>query len=656
MGTQYFYAYELCALFFLLVTSVFFFLSRRLPGRLNKAFGAMLLLTLASLALNVATVLADNRSQALPLALLYLLNIAYLITVCSSLAAFFGYVYLITSRNRQIPLPLALLCLLPISVLVLILLTTPWNNLIFYFNADNSYRQGPWHSLISIVCIFYILATICQIVQVRRLLGRKILRTAWTLAVLMIAAIVIQYLQPRYLLTGMAGALCLQILYLAWQSPNDYLDASTGLFNRMALPYLTEMLYNKKREFGVLVYLFRDMNAMTLLQGMEFSRQVLFQFIRYAQSAFSGSYIVRLDSNQFLVLLPDTRLDQEKLARISEDAPRTWQFDGQQFQLALTLLGLTSANHPHLCAMMNSYEQSLQLIKTRACRQTLFVDDDLAAAGREAARVEGVLRDKLAQDRIELAFQPIFSLEKNCFVAAEALARLYDEDSGYIPPALFIPIAERTGLIHQLTEVLLHKICAFLTTEQPELYGLTQISVNLSAQQCQNPDLAARISGILSEYQVPASMLCFEITESTASRCACNIKRVMQDLGRLGASFALDDFGIGYANLDSVINLPFNFAKIDKSLLWSAGMDLRKEALLRNVINIFSSLGICTICEGAETIAHIGMLKANGVDMIQGFYYARPLSPQQLLHVLQEQSPDLYEKTGADCDISLSVS
>lgn|GEM_PF-6082634 len=637
MHTTYIYAYELCSFLFLLVTTIFFFMSRRLPGRLNTAFGTMLVLTLSSLALNIATIFADYYAPQLPLLLLYPLNILSLTTTAGSVAVFFCYTYFLTSRVPSMPALLRILTLTPIAALALILLTTPLNRLIFYFGPANHYQHGPYHFLLYIVTGFYILATVCQIFLVRGVIGRRILLSIMIIAALMLAAMVFQYLYSSHLITGTAGALSLLILYLALQSPNDYLDASTGVFNRAALPQLVERLFNKKGVFSALLYLFRDMNSLSALHGVEFSSQIMTSFIEYVRRSFSGSYMVRLDSNQFVVLLPGTELNPDKLSRIAAAIPKTWQVGGNSFDLSISLLGMSSANHCSMTAMNHSLEQAMQILDAPDKGRVLFVDDQVAAEGREAVRVERLLRNKLTNGQIELYFQPIFSRSRNCFVAAEALARLYDDDSCYIPPSLFIPIAERTGLINRLSEQILHQVCTFIVDEHPELYGLEQISVNLSPKQCHDADLAKQIGAILNQYHIPASLLCFEITESAASLAVENLEKTMNELSRRGACFALDDFGTGYANLDSVVTLPFNYAKIDKSLLWAAAGDARKQALLKNIINIFAALGVCVICEGAETLEHIALLKMNEVDMVQGFYYSRPISGPQLLKLFQEQ-------------------
>lgn len=638
MATTFIYQYEVSSFLFLLVTTVFFFLSRRLPGRLNRSFGIMLLLTMASLVLNTSTIFADNNAALLSLPFLYALNILALGTTNFSMAMFFWYTYLVTSRQRQHSRGLQLLVFTPIILLCLCLLFDPLTDWIFYFGEGHKYLHGKYHYFLYINACFYVLAIASQLYLVRRMVGRKIMLTIFCACAFMILAMAIQFLSPANMVTGTAGALAMVVLYNALQSPNEFLDPSTGVFNRAALPQLAESLMERRKGFAALLFIFRDYSTMAAIHGLESGRLMMAAFVEYIRANFNGSYIVRLDSNQFAVLLPDLRLDADKLQSIADALPPSWSAGNNSFSLSISLLGLNSADHSDLTSLNSSLEQGLQILADNSQEAVLFVDDKIVAGGRQLLQVERILRDKLNSGEIELCFQPIYSRRGDRYVSAEALARLYDDELGSIAPNLFIPIAERTGLINRLSELLLHQVCAFLSRQHPERAGLEHISINLSPKQCQDIHMAGKLSSILEQYNISPALICFEVTESAASLAGDNLLHLMEELRKKGVSFALDDFGTGYANLDSVIALPFDYAKVDKSLIWTAGSDSRKETLLNNIVNIFTALGIRVICEGAETKEHIELLRRNNVDMIQGYYYSQPITGEKLERLLELQA------------------
>ena len=241
------------------------------------------------------------------------------------------------------------------------------------------------------------------------------------------------------------------------------------------------------------------------------------------------------------------------------------------------------------------------------------------------AEVENALTAALDEDLFEVYIQPIYNVRDKTFTHAEALLRLRWRDE-MIPPAEFIPVAEQNGLILRLDALVLRKVCEFLRAcdERGEIAPRC-VSVNLSAVEFLRPDFAQSALRALAESGVSADRIAFEMTETAASGPLVETREQIERIRADGSLFILDDFGTGFANITQVVQLPFDIAKLDRSIVAGAGDGESGVAVLRSSISMFKELGVRVVAEGAETAEVVDSLTRLDVDFIQGYYYARPM-------------------------------
>jgi diguanylate cyclase (GGDEF)-like protein/PAS domain S-box-containing protein len=234
------------------------------------------------------------------------------------------------------------------------------------------------------------------------------------------------------------------------------------------------------------------------------------------------------------------------------------------------------------------------------------------------------LRAALAAHELELAFQPIVTLDGNTIVAAEALLRLTGPD-GSIAPDEFIPIAEETGLIVPMGAWVLLEACRRAACWRRIAGRRIDVSVNLSPRQLTHPDLVGHVQTALADSGLPAEALILEITESVLLGDAERPLEVLRALRRLGIRLALDDFGTGYSSLAYLTRLPLDILKLDRAFVARLAPGSQEAAVTAAITQMAEAIGLTVIAEGVETAEQSEVLRGIGVGLAQGYHFARPM-------------------------------
>ena len=254
---------------------------------------------------------------------------------------------------------------------------------------------------------------------------------------------------------------------------------------------------------------------------------------------------------------------------------------------------------------------------------------------RRENQITHVLQRAIANEEFMVYYQPIYSVEEGCFSSAEALIRLHDEKLGFISPEVFIPLAEQNGMIFKIGEFVFRSVCKMISENNLEQYGMRYIEVNLSAAQCVQENLHKKLLSIMDEYGVPYSFINLEITETAVTVSKETLRKNMDDMVRQGVTFSMDDYGTGYSNINSLITFPFHLVKMDKSIVWYAMKNERAMSALKHSVNMIKELGMCIVAEGVETMEQSEELQRMGCDYLQGYYYSRPIPPEEFIAFLE---------------------
>ena len=337
--------------------------------------------------------------------------------------------------------------------------------------------------------------------------------------------------------------------------------------------------------------------------------------------------IGRLGGDEFQVILPDID-DRGRLGELATAVitmlSQPYQIDGSRCVIGASI-GIAIAPYDGITSeeLVRSADLALYASKGGGRGQFRFYSSDLHSEAERRKQIEDDLRDALVSNEMRVVYQPIVNAGDNKVVSLEALARWDHPELGEISPTIFIPIAEEANLIGQLGDWILKQACMD-AVEWPD--GI-QVSVNVSAAQFANAGFPALVAQALAHSGLAPERLELELTESVFLGEKSITADMFSTLKMLGVRLALDDFGTGYSSLSYLQHAPFDKIKIDKSFIAEVTLpDSRNAAIIASIVSLAKALKMDTTAEGIEAHDELHAMRKLGVNQIQGFIYAAPVS------------------------------
>ena len=353
----------------------------------------------------------------------------------------------------------------------------------------------------------------------------------------------------------------------------------------------------------------------------------------------TGCLLARTGSGEFCALLASssgTEVDPLKLAVLTK---LSIGINGQQESITSTVIvDRYRRDSGSIDALLSDSTSMMNLMKAKARGHVYRAGDDEEKKRREEKYLlKQQLLTALANNRIVLFFQPIVELSSGKITHCECLVRMLDQDGNFIPPASFLDIANEAGLMPQLDYLVIEKAMRQQVIWQQANVN-TRLSINITAPTLEQPDFGQRIAEIVSRTGADPRALIFELVETDALQDIDNARRLLKQLQALGASIALDDFGIGFTSFEYVRELPVDYIKIDKAFVQFVHERENDRVLVRSIVEMSHGLGKRVIAEGVDSRQALEVLRALDVDYIQGYYISRPV-PINALN-LQTTLPD----------------
>ena len=288
----------------------------------------------------------------------------------------------------------------------------------------------------------------------------------------------------------------------------------------------------------------------------------------------------------------------------------------------------------------------LNLIELKNMLKEMYKGDDVAiqllnsVQENSSNSVEMQIVEAIEDNRVEIFYQPIYDTRAKKFKSAEALVRMRDKDGTLVTPNVFIPVAEKSGLIVKLGETILERVCMEINSFGLINLGLDYIEVNLSAVQCTQKDLYDKLNEIIEKHGIDRKWLNFEITESARlldkDVFEINMNKFLDD----GIRFSLDDFGTGNSNIDYIVNVPVEIIKFDSTLTKGFFNDSRIRTIFKYIIPMINELNLEIVCEGVETEEQLREMEKFGVAHIQGYYFSKPLPVKDFVEFIKERNAE----------------
>ena len=415
-------------------------------------------------------------------------------------------------------------------------------------------------------------------------------------------------------------------------------DALTGLAARkLFLEALDRTLTHGRRRHDELGILFIDLDHFKHVNdtlGHSAGDELLVLGAKRLESVLRATDLAcRFGGDEFMVLCPDL----ESPADIASLAERVRNVMGRPFRIrgidvfVGASIGIAIADENSTASTLVSQADSAAYrAKARGRNRYEVFDNELRDIIAHRLEIEQALRYAIANDELLLMYQPIIDTATSTVKGFEALLRWQRPGHGLIPPMDFLPIAEERDLMLPIGYVVLEKACAQLArwcVDEPDAARYPTIAVNVSARQFAHPEFSERVETIIRDAGLDPSLLVFELTETTLMDDTAATSAALSRMRSLGIQLAIDDFGTGYSSLSYLRKMPVNTVKIDRSFVAEITGTAGDATIVAAVIYLAHALGMNVVAEGAETIEHVEALHTFGCDYIQGFYYSKPLLP-----------------------------
>lgn len=609
------------SLLVLAVLLVFYFLRPRLPNRLNKAFLVLIITDIATVLADVLATSADIHYQSLSVSLVSFLNLLYFAAFIVRSLAFFRLIIVLLKLDHSGYSGKKYLMYLVFLVSEVIVLSSPLTGAVYSVDSAG-YHRGPLYDVLAVNSFFFQIMGIILLVRFRRRVRRSTLISGLAYHAILIAGSTARILFPQYLIMNVFCLLAILVIFLSFQNPDLYITDRGPAFNTRAFTdWLDDPLHRKGKR--ILGFAIRNYNDERSMYGGTQMDQGLNLIIMYLVKQFPQFLLFYLRGGNFAFAGADGA-DWEEIRRaITERFRSPWQAEGVDLYLSVTYVEIPLSGRTDTAdRIVNTLIYALdEAGESRDIEQTLMTEETLEEINRQI-EVKRWLDKALENDAVEVFLQPIVESGTNRAVAAEALARIRDDDGKLIAPGLFIPVAEKNGSINMLGEQVLRKVCAFIRTHSLQDAGFRWINVNLSPIQCMHSNLPGLCSSILKEYGVPASQIHLEITEESMINYVKQEQQI-EDLLDIGFQISLDDYGSGFSNLHQVKKFSFSNIKLDMNIVWDYIRD--RDALLPALVQAFRQMGFSITAEGIETQEMAEAMARIGCDYLQGYYFSKPL-------------------------------
>lgn len=640
--------YNISALLILIILSIMMGIRHDIKNFLYR----LLLIMLALLVLSIA---ADSVCLHFPK--IYQEMSETMITIYMSLSHFAraGIVFLsciYVSRlvnNKKYFKVVAVMALIPFLAVVALLIHNGINKTVFYFDEAMVYRQGTDSMVLYLALAVMWLITFGYSLFNRKSLSKREETTIYIMIAIQASCGAIQLIFPSIRIENFGYALSFIAVCTGIRNMEETIDYTTQVYARHAffenVRRRVERKDDKKtldRDFQLVTIYFKNIQLYLEMIGLKYEDLLLKKCAGFLKQTFPDARIYYLGDDVFGMIVDkgDYAFTEDDIMEIQEHFEHSVVVGNYRLLLEQSMLVLDLSPDELSFEDINECINYGHTKSLGSFKGVLYKADVDINEIRRSYGTMHLLKRAIENEGFEIAYQPIYSAQHDCIVSAEALVRLQDEETmGYISPEEFIPIAEKGGLILQIGEIVLRKVCQFISENKAKLVecGVQYIEVNLSTIQCMEYGIDKKAIEIMKEFDVEPTWINFEITETAEVNSLDYLRNNIKELQKSQISFSLDDYGSGNANINYLLELPFEIVKIDKFILWNAFQNKTQMEALESTVHMLHELGIKIVVEGIENREYLEKMKALGCEYFQGYFFSKPMSEQDYLTYCMQQ-------------------
>lgn len=634
---EYNISFLVAALVFLLLQLYHFMLQRRLEDINNRIFQFFLCVGIIDISLDIfCTLLIQSEKTEYVVLTRMLLTIFYLMQVLIPYA-FMCYVTSMREGTVAHIKQIMRRWIAPPVIMGILVIVNFWSGILFSVDNKCHYIHGIGYMwMFYYVFLYVIFAFIDCVIHYREIGWRKIgIICEFLLAASICVAV--QIFHEDLLMTGFGIAIGISILFLTIHNPYGEMDNLTGTLDKQYFEKWLQEKMRRGKRFNLISVDLIQLKRINKLWGIKVGDKLLIQISKELQKIADSTHVFRIGSKRFVLVL-ETLEDYERTKdNLREFFERDFYVNNEAIVFPAILCGIMDAQEWKETDKLLSYMEYLVSLAENSKDTTLVQGNEKTLEGfLYEQEVERFLEVAIEEDLFEIYYQPVYDVESGKYITLEALSRLRHPSLGTISPDVFISIAEKNGKITQIGKLQFRRVCKFVKNHPELMEMLRNVKFNLSPSELANPGYCRSLIAIVQEFGLPYSFFQFEITETVATEYSEMLNQVLEDFGDAGIGLCLDDFGAGYANLDTVLKLPFVCIKIDRSLLNGICENTQAARFYQSIASVMQNMGYYVVAEGVETLEEVTLLTSWNVNMIQGYYYSKPLCESDLLKRLKE--------------------
>ena len=355
-----------------------------------------------------------------------------------------------------------------------------------------------------------------------------------------------------------------------------------------------------------------------------------------------GDTVARIGGDEFTVIMEDIDKEEDVIVvanKLLNLFKENINIGGESAYLGVSIgISIYPNDGEDVETLTKLADTAMYCVKDEGRNNYRFFTPDMEERIVERVSLEQNLRAGIDQQQFLVHYQPVIDIKKGCVAGMEALVRWDKPDEGLVFPNRFIPLAEARGLIVPIGEWVLRQACTEATLWRRAGYEHVAVSVNLSARQFREKDLVERVKKIIDDTGIEPEQLILEITETTIMEDMENSVATMHELKAMNIRIAMDDFGTGYSSFNYLKEFPVDYLKLDYLFIRDITTDHNARKIAIAVIGLAKELGLTVVAEGVETAEQLNFLKEHGCDLVQGFYFSKPIEGEQLEHAILEKA------------------
>lgn len=422
-----------------------------------------------------------------------------------------------------------------------------------------------------------------------------------------------------------------EILSLAYEDKVTYIG-NQNKFYRECSKYLLD-----KPSLNYIIVYF-DINNFKMINdtfGYEFGDNLLITIAKALKEELTeGEVYARLSSDYFAIFC-DYKNGRNKIIRKLDNIRSNIESNlSIVFEISLCVgIYFVEEGEVDIQKAVNKANMARSVAKGKNINYAIYNEDVRNKLSEESMILDDI-KIALVKNQFEVYYQPKFSLVTGEMIGSEALIRWNHPEHGFISPAVFIPIAEKSKLILKIGRFVFERVCNDLSEWKKQGKKIVPVSVNLSRVELYQPDIVKFINKTIQMYNLSSDFIEIEITETVDINELNILKNVLNELRKHGFSISMDDFGTGYSSISCLRDMPIDILKLDKSFLGGIEHDERSRNIAKSIVSLAKSLDLVVIIEGVESKEQAELMKQFGCDLVQGFYFARPMPAKNFLDLL----------------------